>query len=149
MLPPGDSVALTEAGQSLVDHVGSDLDKSCKKKRKPSPEVLKANRAAKRSLDHAMGKTLLQSCPDKIVNTQSPGMSSTRSPATTPQIGSKSGRDDDYKDEWTQLFHKRNHPVTREEMQKSSFMKASCNFQSFIAQTTKILAIWIVGNLLF
>ena len=44
-----------------------------------------------------------------------------RSTAPTPCKGSKSGGDDDYVDEWTKLVQHCNHPVTLEEMQKSSF----------------------------
>ena len=73
------SVALAEAAQSMVDHVRSDPEKFWKKKRKASPEVLKANQTAKRSKDHGMATTLLQSSPVKTVDTQSPGKQSARS----------------------------------------------------------------------
>ena len=114
LLPSEESVSLTEAGQSVVDDVRSNIEKSRKKKRQPTNDELQTIRTNKRSFDNAMAKAILPSSesPEKPVG---------RSPDVATPIGRKSGGDDDYEDEWTQLFHKRNHAVTLEEMQKSSF----------------------------
>ena len=49
------------------------------------------------------------------------------STAKNPQKG-KSGGDDDYTDEWTQLLQKHNSSVSLDEMQKSSFHGGKSKF---------------------
>ncbi len=105
---------LTEAGQSLVDNVRLNVNKTRKQKELKTPEQLQTTRSNKRSLETAMASAIL---PSSV----SPKKSVARSPFVSTPIGRKSGGDNDYEDEWTQLFHKRNHAVTLDEMQKASF----------------------------
>ncbi len=118
--PPKENVKLTEEAQSLVDSISSNLETSRKKRRKASTEDLQASRQAKRSLPSAMATTILHQSPTKSTTPHSPPKLSATSPAKTPQKG-KSGGDDLYIDEWTQLLQYRNNPVTLDKMLKSSF----------------------------
>jgi hypothetical protein len=96
------------------------LKNSRKKRRKASTEDLQASRQAKRSLSSAMDTTILHQSPTKSTTAHSPPKLSATSPAKTPQKG-KSGGDDLYIDEWTQLLQNHNNSVILDKMLKSSF----------------------------
>jgi hypothetical protein len=125
--PQKGNVKLTEEAQSLVDSITSNLEHSRKKKRKASTEDLQASRQAKRSLSSALATTILHQSPTKSTTAHSPPKLSATSHAKTPQKG-KSGGDDNYIDEWTQLLQNRNNSVTLDEMMKSSFHGGKSKF---------------------
>ncbi len=124
--PPKENFELTEEAQSLVDSISSNLETS-KKKRRKTTEDLQASRQAKRSLSSTMATTILHQSPTKSTTAHSPPKLSATSPAKTPQKG-KSGGDDLYIDEWTQLLQNRNNPVNLEEMLKYSFYGGKSKF---------------------